>query len=336
VHAHDAGSAPAGPAARAAARELHQPSGRAALGFALALATMLLWAGLPLALQLVLRRLDALTLTAFRFAVAAAVLGALLARGGRLPALRRLSRNGSLLLIGATVGLATNYISFLVGLDWTGEATSQVVIQLAPLLLSAGGVAVFGERFTPAQWLGFGAMAGGLVLFSAGRISGFESPPARYLAGTGLIVFAAVTWAAYGLAQKQLLRHLPPQGVMLCVYAGCTLCFAPFASPAALAALDLGTFALLVACAANTLLAYGAFVAALAHWEASRVSAVLALGPPTTVALAALAGALWPQRFQPEPLAPASLAGAALVVAGSLAASLGGRRAAATTRAPEA
>jgi drug/metabolite transporter (DMT)-like permease len=124
---------------------------------------------------------------------------------------------------------------------------------------------------------------------------------------------------------------------MLCVYAGCALCFAPFARPAALAALDAETFAVLVFCAVNTLLAYGAFAAALAHWEASRVSAVLALGPPATVALAALAGSLWPERFQPEPLGPVSLAGAALVVVGSLAASLGGRAGAPpATPAPEA
>ena len=56
----ETGAAPSRPAAR----ELHRPTGRASLGFALALATMLLWAGLPLALQLVLRRLDAVTLTA--------------------------------------------------------------------------------------------------------------------------------------------------------------------------------------------------------------------------------------------------------------------------------
>jgi drug/metabolite transporter (DMT)-like permease len=313
---------------RPAPRELHRPSGRSSLGFALALATMLLWAGLPLALQLVLRRLDAVTLTAARFAIATLVLGALLARAGRLPALRGLSRHGWRLLTAATLGLAANYIAYLVGLDWTGEATAQVVIQLAPLLLSLGGIAVFRERFTRAQWLGLGALALGLGLFSYGRIAASAAPPPRYLAGTALIVFAAVTWAGYGLAQKQLLRHLSAQGVMLCVYAGCVVFFAPFARPAALFALDGQTLALLLFCAANTLLAYGAFATALAHWEASRVSAVLALGPPATIALAALAGALWPTQFQPEPLAPVSLVGSALVVAGSLAASLGGRSAA--------
>ena len=57
---------------------LHQPSGRSGLGFALAALTMLLWGVLPLALKHVLRSLDAVTITGFRFAVATFVLGAFL------------------------------------------------------------------------------------------------------------------------------------------------------------------------------------------------------------------------------------------------------------------
>jgi drug/metabolite transporter (DMT)-like permease len=305
---------------------LHQPSGRASLGFAFAAATMLLWAVLPLALVGVLRHLDPPTITWFRFSVSALVLAAVLARRRALPDLRGLRRGGLALLAAATLGLAANYIAYLVGLDWTGEASAQVLIQLAPVLLSLGGIAIFGERFTTAQWLGFGVLVGGLALFSTGRIRAIPSgASARYLAGVAMIGFAAVTWAGYGLAQKQLLRHLSPQGVMLCIYVGCALCFAPLARPAALADLGPATLALLVFTAANTLLAYGAFAAALAHWEASRVSAVLSVGPLATVGFAALAGALLPGRVTPEPLPSTALLGAGLVVAGSLATALGRR-----------
>ena len=59
------------------------------------------------------------------------------------------------LLIVATLGLAANYIGFLLGLDHTSPANAQVLIQLGPLLLALGGLVVFRERFAPAQWLGF-------------------------------------------------------------------------------------------------------------------------------------------------------------------------------------
>ena len=65
--------------------ELHRPSGRRGLGLAYASTTMLLWGVLPLALREALRSLDPATLTAFRFAVSAGVLGAALAARGALP-----------------------------------------------------------------------------------------------------------------------------------------------------------------------------------------------------------------------------------------------------------
>jgi drug/metabolite transporter (DMT)-like permease len=82
--------------------------------------------------------------------------------------------------------------------------------------------------------------------------------------------------------------------------------------------------ALLGFAALNTLVAYGAFAESLAHWEASRVGAVLALSPLATLALAALVPFPWPGPTPPAGLGAASWLGALLVVAGSALASLGG------------
>jgi drug/metabolite transporter (DMT)-like permease len=305
---------------------LHQPSGRRALGFALALLTMLLWGVLPFALHLALASLDAATLTWFRFLVSTLVVGGWLALQGRLPALAGLSRAGWALLLVATLGLAANYIGFLLGLDRTTPANAQVLIQLGPLLLALGAIAVFGERFGAPQWLGFAVLIAGLGLFFRSQLEALARDLDRYLSGVGLIAFAALSWAMYGLAQKQLLRALSSQGVMLCIYLGCTLCFWPWSHPSALAGLSAGALAVLLFCAANTVVAYGAFAAALDHWEASRISAVLALTPLATLACSALAVQVAPARFAAEQLSATSLAGAGLVVAGSLLTSLGVRR----------
>ncbi|HTY17240.1 MAG TPA: DMT family transporter [Myxococcota bacterium] len=306
--------------------ELHRPSGRRALGLALALLTMGLWGVLPFALKLALTWLDPATLTWFRFLVSALVLGAVLASRGGLPAVGRLPRSGWALLAVATLGLAGNYIAFLLGLDRTTPANAQVLIQLAPLLFGLGAIAVFGERFGALQWLGFAVLVAGLALFFRSQLAALARDLDRYLSGAALLAVAAATWAAYGLAQKQLLRALSSQGVMLCIFAGCTLCFWPWAHPAALVGLSAGALAVLLFCAANTLVAYGAFAAALAHWEASRVSAVLALTPLATLAFSALVVRVAPERFAAEPLSTPSLGGAAMVVVGSLLTSLGGGR----------
>lgn len=301
---------------------LHKPSGRASLGVGFAGATMLLWAVLPFFLAGALERVDPLTLTWARFTIASGVLLPWLALRGALPELRKLAGGGWRLLALAVLGLATNYIGYLVGLQRTTPAGAQVLIQLAQVLLSLGALFVFGERFSRVQWAGFATLVIGLVTFSWAQLAQLAAEFDRYLSGVALIVFASITWAGYGLAQKQLLVRLGAQPLMLLIYLGCALCFTPFASPRALLALDAQSWALVAFCGANTLLGYGALAAALAHWEASRVSALLAAGPLITLAIAALALGNVPA----ERLDAASWFGALCVVAGSLATSAGARR----------
>jgi drug/metabolite transporter (DMT)-like permease len=301
---------------------LHKPTGNAALGASFAAATMLLWAALPFVLARALERVEPVTLTWVRFAIASGALFAWLALRGELPALHRLDGGGWRLLAVAVLGLAVNYIAYLVGLHRTTPAGAQVLIQLAQVLLSLGAIFVFGERFTRVQWAGFCVLVAGLVTFSWAQLAQLAADFDRYLSGVALLVFAAIVWALYGLAQKQLLVRLGAQPLMLLIYTGCALCFTPFAQLSELIALDARGWALVIFCGANTLLGYGALAAALAHWEASRVSALLALGPLVTLAIASLATGIVPT----EHLDPTSWLGALCVVTGSIATSAGGRR----------
>src|SRR5512134_3716769 len=149
---------------------LHQPTGRSRLGFALAATTMLLWGMLPHALKLALRSLDATTITWFRFGVASLVLGAWLASRGGLPRFAGFGRTSWGLLAVAVLGLAANFLAFLVGLDLTTPANAQVLIQLAPMLLGLGSLAVFGERYERLQWLGLAVLVLGLLVFFASQL----------------------------------------------------------------------------------------------------------------------------------------------------------------------
>jgi drug/metabolite transporter (DMT)-like permease len=307
--------------------QLHEPSGRHALGFVLAGSTMLLWSVLPHGLELSLAELDPVTITWFRFGVSLALMAAWLGVRGALPGVRDIAAQ-RLLLVVATGGLAANYLAYLVGLDLTTPANAQVLIQMAPLLLALGGIAVFRERFTPGQWLAFGVLVSGLALFFASQLRELAAGFDRYLRGVAIIAFAAVTWAIYGLAQKQLLRSFTSQQIMTVIYAGCFACFSLGARPGDLAGLTGVGWGSLAFAALNTLGAYGCFAAALEHWPASRVSAVLALTPLFTL-LVGMAGSRWlPELVAPERVSCTSLLGAALVVTGSMGVSLAGRAAA--------
>jgi len=296
---------------------LHQASGRWRLGLVLALVTAACWATLPIALKVTLEAVDPLTLTWFRFLVAAVLMGAWLGARRQLGAYRRLDRRRWLLLALAATMLVGNYVLYLLGVQLTTPGNAQVLIQLAPLLMALGGIVVFGERFARGQWAGLAIIAAGLALFFADQWRGGDGGTHGYLLGSGLVVLAAVVWAVYALAQKQLLLALDSPAILWVIYVAATLVLWPFARPSTLAALDANHALMLGYCALNTLVAYGAFAEALAHWQASRVSAVLATTPLLCLASVAAVHALWPTQVAPEAVTWIGYAGAIFVVIGS-------------------
>ncbi len=136
------------------------------LGFTLSLTTAALWGLLPIALKVVLEGMDAYTIVWWRFAICDGGTRRFPRVARRLAAAsRRGPRWRSRLLIVATLTLIGNYVLYLVALDHTTPSVTQVVIQLAPLMLLVGGVVVFHERFGRVQWIGFAVLGAGLLLF---------------------------------------------------------------------------------------------------------------------------------------------------------------------------
>ena len=307
---------------------LHRASGHWRLGLTLTVITALCWATLPIALKIALDVLDPITLTWFRFLVAALFTAAWLGLRGKLRGPRAgyggLGRRGWLMLLIAAVMLVGNYVFYLLGVQHTTPANAQLLIQLAPLLMALGGIWVFGERFRAAQWFGLALLALGMALFFADQLAAAARAPG-YVLGSALVIVGAVVWAVYALLQKQLLVKLGSMQILLFIYVVATLMLLPFAHPATLLQLDALHWAVLAFCAFNTIGAYGAFAEALAHWEASRVSAVLATTPLLCIAAITGVHALWPQWLAPERITALGWIGASLVVAGSAAVSLLGR-----------
>jgi drug/metabolite transporter (DMT)-like permease len=295
---------------------MHKTTGRWRLGLSLTLVTVLLWASLPIPLKVLLGVMDAYTITWVRLLTAAVLLGGWLAARSRIPPIHRLPRTALWLLVVAVVGLAGNYIFYLLGLDHVGPGAAQVIIQLAPMFLLLGGLAVFRERFSALQWLGFAILVIGLILYFHDRL-GDLTGGGSYALGVALIVFAGVLWAAYAMAQKALLKALPSEAIMWVIYAASVVIFLPSADVRELARLDWPHAAALAYASLNTLVAYGCFAEALDHWEASRVSAVLALTPLLTLVLVSWLAHYAPGLLPPERLDLLSIAGACIVVVGS-------------------
>jgi drug/metabolite transporter (DMT)-like permease len=295
---------------------LHQASGRWKLGLAMAVVTALSWATLPVALKITLEQLDPYTLTWFRFLVAALAMLAWLSLRGGFGGFAALDARRWTWLSLAAIGLIGNYVFYLLGVQHTTPGNAQLLIQLAPLLMALGGIFIFRERFRLAQWLGLAIIATGLLLFFRDQLLRAASGGA-YARGSLLVVIAAIVWAGYALLQKQLLVRLSSQAIQAFIYTLAAIVLLPLAQPRELLALDARHAWLLAFCSINTLVAYGAFAEALAHWQASRVSAVLALTPLLSLATIALVHSLWPWSIAPEHVGLLGWLGALAVVAGS-------------------
>lgn len=292
----------------------------------MSLLTVFLWGILPIALSVTLQVLDVYTLTWFRFLISFALLAIFLAHRQQLPQWQLLRSAGLGLIAVATVFLGTNYLLFVQGLTLTSPANAQVLIQLAPVLFGIGAITFFKERFNRYQSIGLGILVLGLILFFNEQLQGLLAANSTYLFGSGVLVLAAAAWAVYALAQKQLLRSLSSTNVMLLIYGGCALLFTPMAAPQTILTLSGLHWGMLLFCGLNTLVAYGAFAEALEHWEASRVSAVLALTPVVTLTSVEVVSSIFPSWISSEQLTVLGLAGAILVVSGSMAIALGKSR----------
>ncbi|WP_017651359.1 DMT family transporter [Fortiea contorta] len=301
---------------------MHQSSGRWRLGLVLSLLTVFLWGILPIALKVALQALDVYTVIWFRFLVSFGLLAIYLAARGQLPQLAQLRSSSGKLLAIATIFLGLNYLLFMQGLSLTSPANAEVIIQLSTLLLGFGGLVVFKEHYQPRQWLGVAVMVSGYVLFFHEQLTNLITGHDKYIFGSGLVMLGSLAWAIYALAQKQLLQSLSSAHIMLVIYGGCAFLFTPFASHQTVFTLSNLHLGMLLFCALNTLIAYGAFAESLEHWQASRVSAVIALTPIVTLISVATVSVVAPDLIPHEKMTLIGVVGAVLVVVGAMAIAL--------------
>ena len=297
---------------------LHTPTGNWKYALLLSLFSALLWGILPVALKAMMSYMDPYTITWYRFFLAGLVSFSILSFKKGIPQLRGTNNQNAVTLLIASIGLCGNYILYLQGLSRTGPGAAQVLIQLAPILLIIGGVTIFKEDFHARQLIGLICMLIGFGLFFQHRLQEIFTSLTEYTLGVLLIIGASATWAAYALAQKQLLKLFNSQQILFLIFFSGTIVLLPTAAPGKLLVLDFTGILLLAFCSVNTLLAYGCFAEALEHWEASRVSAILAIVPLITLAFMEWVIPAYPELASSEKITWVSFLGAIVVVAGTV------------------
>ena len=297
----------------------HQPSGRLVLGLFFALLTTIIWGGLPIVTKLMLAQLDVFTLAWIRFLTSGVLMAPILIQRYGLVSLLDVKK-APVIMAACVVGLAGNYLLYMAGLRFLSPGTAQVVMQLSPMMVLFGGLVIFRERLGRIQWLGFGVLIVGQVLFFNQR---FDALAGEVGVGLLFIVAAAIFWSGYILAQKQMQSIMPPEAILLVIYFSCVVVMLPLAQPLEVVSLSGYYVGLLVLLATMTVTSYICFGSALNHIEASRSGIIIALTPITTIIMSYVLIALSPDTMAPESLNVLSWVGALVVVVGSMMGALG-------------
>jgi DME family drug/metabolite transporter len=272
-----------------------------------------LWGTGGLAVQVIRHRseLSVLTISAYRMAIAALVLGVVVAAARRFPELRAVLRDhpGPVVLMGlSTAAYQALYFSAVV---WVGVSVSTVVsLGLAPLLITAWESLRARALPHPTQLAVLGAALAGLVLVTVSTDPSSASPHptwgllASMLSGTG---YAVTTLLGRRLAQGTNPLALTTGATLVgaCALVPCGLASGLTGTPLTSGNLVvLGT--LLYLGVLTMALAYGLLYAGLRTVTGSAAVIATLVEPVTAAALAAV--------LLDERLGPAGVVGAALIL----------------------
>jgi len=296
---------------------MHRTSGRWFLGLGLSLLSALFYGLLPIVLTVTLQAVDVYTVCWFRFLVSFILLALFLGIRGELSKLQQMPFSAWALLAITALFFMGDKLGYIEGLALTSSANTQVIKNLTFPLLGLGGLVIFKERYTLHQWLGLGVLVCGYVLFFHEQMAGLMTNQGAYMLGNVLIFLAAVAGAGYALLQKQLLTSLSSAHTLLIFYGISTLLFTPLAQVETVFHQSNLVLVALLCCPLVSMVYLGTQTESLKHLSASKVSAVLALTPISTVICCELMSLVAPGLIPKESLTAMAIFGAGFVVFGS-------------------
>jgi len=276
--------------------------------------TAVLWGILAIVLKYALQRFSGNTIIWFRFTFSFVLLAGyyIIQR----PQFFEILKAPPVLGILAGFAMAGNYLGFTTGVDLTSPSNTQILIQIAPLLVAVVGVVYFKERLTILQKTGFGIAAAGFALFYRDQLHHLVISSQQYTLGNLWIIFSAIAWAFFAVCQKHLVRIWAPQQTNLLIYLVAAMIFSPLAVFHEFQGLTLSDWLTLIFLGANTLIAYGTLGEALKLLPANQVSAIIVLNPLITLIVVAALSVQQLPWLSSESTTLLGYAGALLLLAG--------------------
>ena len=188
-----------------------------------------LWASTFIVTKHAFAELTPLAFTFIRFVLMTALAFAVLAVRGRSWRVRR--RDLPRFALAGLTGYTLYQLGFVLGLERTSPFASSLLIAMVPLFTMVI-LAVRGEPTPGRGWAGLAVALAGVVIF---LIDQWEHGATGSLVGAALSVGAGVSFALYGIVNRQLVRDYPPETYTAYTLLAGSVPLLVLAAPAALA-----------------------------------------------------------------------------------------------------
>ena len=271
-------------------------------------AMLLMWSVNYIAAKIALAHFDPLTLVAFRFELAGAIMLAIyFAQKQRVPMRRRHLWTFTYL---AFCGVVLNQGLFTIGLNYTSSAHSAIIVAMDPILILALARTIGIESLTPGKVIGVGLAFVGIVILETEHGSLAHSP---LLAGDLISFGGAIGFSIYAVFAKRITKEYDAIALNTFNSVAAAIAFLPIAIRRG-TSLDWkgvtwqGWVGMLYMAIFSSVAAYLIFYWALRHMDPSRVAVINYLQPILVILLAAA--------FLSEPMTRHLLAGTTFVLVG--------------------
>jgi len=256
--------------------------------YAVLLVQSLMASGTHIVAKIIVREVDAFTLTLVRSVIAAVAMGLiLLIRGGPI---RLLRQERKMVLLLSFLAIPVNQFLFLFGMRFTTASNAALLYSTTPILVLVFSRLFLGERLTGVKVVGvvLGFVGVITVVFERGVSASME-----YLLGNILIGFAVMAWGLYTVFGRRLIiRYGAVEASSLTLIIG-TVMFIPMGIVPALrfpfeTLSPTSWMAILYLALITSVLSYFLWYFALGRAEAGKVALFANLQPILTTILAVL------------------------------------------------
>jgi len=273
-----------------------------------------MWSLVSIALKSIELRVPMATVNWFRFSSSFVLLVIWLAITNKNK-LKAISKP-SLYSIIAALGLAVNYWGYVLGVKYASAGTTQVIIQIGPLLFALSGFIMFKEIISLRHIIGLIITTLGMSLFFYYNSSENITRSEEFMKGVGWIIAAAVAWAIYAIFQKKAMITQSAHEVNLILYLLPAIAYTPFVDYSIFHNLTSFEWLILIFLGVNTIIAYGFLAEGLAIIEANKASMIISFNPVLTFFIMYLIHLYPVNGFQGETLNTLTLIGAIIALSG--------------------